>query len=269
MKKIAILTSRSDNASRRLAAIFHEGNRVRVSLVVTNREDVAEDDSPEGIAVRFFPREVWREDASAVATLFAENEIDIIVNDCFSEELPESISAAYAGHIVEASDDIEATAARIAAMLRCKAPEETRPQASEPPALPSSTPPPLPSVAEAWAQRLGVEIDSEEKSVDVEIVEGGSPVAPATPKAPEKVADKFGEPMPPTYLLWSVLAVVLCCLAPGVVALIFSAQVSGKYYQGDLEGSRRASRNAEIWIIISFVLGLLSATLYLPMMLIS
>ncbi|MDE6753773.1 MAG: CD225/dispanin family protein [Muribaculaceae bacterium] len=77
------------------------------------------------------------------------------------------------------------------------------------------------------------------------------------------------EPMPPTYLVWSIVMTVLCCLVPGIVAIIFSSQVSGRYYAGDIEGARRSSRNAEIWIIISFVLGVLSATLYLPIALIN
>ena len=75
--------------------------------------------------------------------------------------------------------------------------------------------------------------------------------------------------MPPTHLIWAILATVVCCLVPGVVAIIFSSQVNTRYFSGDVEGARRASRNAEIWIIVSFVLGLLSATLYLPIMLIS
>ncbi len=72
--------------------------------------------------------------------------------------------------------------------------------------------------------------------------------------------------MPPTYLVWSVLMTIFCCTIPGIVAIIFSAQVSSKFYQGDIEGSRRASRNAEIWIIISFVLGVITSTLWLPLM---
>ncbi len=77
------------------------------------------------------------------------------------------------------------------------------------------------------------------------------------------------EPMPPTYLVWSVIMTVLCCMIPGIVAIIFSSQVSTKYFSGDVEGAKRASRNAEIWIIVSFVLGVLSATLYLPIMMVS
>lgn len=76
-------------------------------------------------------------------------------------------------------------------------------------------------------------------------------------------------PLPKNYIVWSVLVTVLCCFVPGIVAIIFSSQVTSKYYSGDYEGARRASRNAEIWIIISFVLGVISSTLYLPFMLIS
>lgn len=78
-----------------------------------------------------------------------------------------------------------------------------------------------------------------------------------------------GEPMPPTYLVWSILCVLLCCFIPGLVAAYFSSRVSTKYYQGDIEGSKKASRMAEIWIIVSFVLGVLAATLYLPFMILS
>ncbi|MCH5232065.1 MAG: CD225/dispanin family protein [Muribaculaceae bacterium] len=77
------------------------------------------------------------------------------------------------------------------------------------------------------------------------------------------------EVMPPTYLIWSILTTVFCCFIPGIVAIIFSSQVSSKFYAGDIEGARKSSRLAEIWIIVSVVLGVLTATLYLPFMLIS
>lgn len=74
------------------------------------------------------------------------------------------------------------------------------------------------------------------------------------------------QPMPPTYLVWSVVMTILCCMIPGIVAIIYSAQVSSKFYQGDMEGARRASERAQIWIIVSFVLGVLCNTLYIPLM---
>lgn len=72
--------------------------------------------------------------------------------------------------------------------------------------------------------------------------------------------------MPPTYLAWSIVMTILCCFIPGIVAIIYSSQVSAKFYQGDLEGAHRASERAQIWIIVSFVLGVLSSTLYMPLM---
>lgn len=71
--------------------------------------------------------------------------------------------------------------------------------------------------------------------------------------------------MPQNYLLWSILATIFCCLPLGIVSIIFSAQVSGKYFAGDYEGARRASRYAQYWIIASIVVGVVTATLYIPL----
>ena len=56
-------------------------------------------------------------------------------------------------------------------------------------------------------------------------------------------------------------------MVPGIVAVFYSAQVSSRYHNGDIEGAKRASKAAEAWIIASFVLGLLSTTLQFPIML--
>lgn len=77
------------------------------------------------------------------------------------------------------------------------------------------------------------------------------------------------QPMPSTYLIWAILTTIFCCFIPGIVAIVFSSQVSSRYYAGDIEGAKKSSRNAEIWIIVSIVLGVLTATLYLPFLIIS
>lgn len=137
------------------------------------------------------------------------------------------------------------------------------------------TPPAIPqSVDDAWAETLGVpnNVPPVPQNFSSQVYPTGpantpSPAGPiGTTSASSSTSMAIpSEPMPPTYLVWSVIMTILCCTIPGIVAIIFSSKVSSKFYQGDIEGSRRASRNAEIWIIISFVLGVLSNTLYIPL----
>ena len=66
-------------------------------------------------------------------------------------------------------------------------------------------------------------------------------------------------PMPPTYLVWSILATVLCCLIPGIVAIIYSTRISSAYFSGDYDRAKRYSEMAEWWIMITIVAGLVWA----------
>lgn len=77
------------------------------------------------------------------------------------------------------------------------------------------------------------------------------------------------EPMPENYFVLSIVVTLLCCFIPGIIAVLFSSRVSNLYYQGNIEASQRASRNAQIWIIVSFCLGVLSTTLYLPYLIVA
>lgn len=110
-----------------------------------------------------------------------------------------------------------------------------------------------------WADRLGMEYtpptppppftpDNIEPSENPE--PSGNPGAPGSYySAPQ---------MPQNYLLWSILAAIFCCTVPAIVAIIYGSIVSTKYWSRDYEGARRASRTAEIWIIVSIVLGVIS-----------
>ena len=133
----------------------------------------------------------------------------------------------------------------------------------------SITPPAVPkSVDDAWAEALGVPNNVQEAPKAPEAPQppkGGAYSAALTPPLQGAGGPVPTLPMPPTYLAWSIVMTILCCTIPGIVAIIFSAQVSSRFHQGDIEGAKRASRNAEIWIIVSFVLGILSNTLYIPL----
>lgn len=161
-------------------------------------------------------------------------------------------------------------------------PEEERVTAVEvqTPGKPQVAPPPIPTPAEEWAETLGVRYDAgkimpppipgsqPEKSpeTDPSHIPSSHPGTSQNRYAAKGDPDDM-PPMPPTYLVWSVLMTVLCCLPAGVAAIIFSTQVSSKYYAGDIEGAKRASERAQIWIIVSFVLGILASTLYFPLLL--
>ena len=57
-------------------------------------------------------------------------------------------------------------------------------------------------------------------------------------------------PMPPTYLVWSILVTIFLCRIAGIVAIVYSTQVSSCYYAGNYEGAAHASRQARRWVRI-------------------
>jgi uncharacterized membrane protein YvbJ len=66
----------------------------------------------------------------------------------------------------------------------------------------------------------------------------------------------------PNYLVFAILATVLCCLPAGIPAIVYAAQVNGKLQAGDLTGAQSASNNAKMWCWISFGLGLCVVVIY-------
>ncbi len=155
----------------------------------------------------------------------------------------------------------------------------------------TATPPPMPP-AEEWARTLNIPYEPAQaaepaKSAQPSEGAGTTPHAmpePGFPRSqyqqpmpgygyrPTGVSDMTSgtdrPPMPPTNMVWAVICTVLCCFIPGIIAIIMSSRVSSRYYAGDFEGAKRASDATQWWIIASFVLGILSATLYIPLSLI-
>lgn len=66
---------------------------------------------------------------------------------------------------------------------------------------------------------------------------------------------------PPTYLALSIIATICCCLPLGIASIFFSGKVKPKWQLGDEAGARKASETAEILIILSITLSLLSLPL--------
>lgn len=63
-------------------------------------------------------------------------------------------------------------------------------------------------------------------------------------------------PKPDNWLIPAILATVFCgCWPLGVVAIIFAAQVDGKYHQGDYQGAQEAARKAKLFTLLAAILG--------------
>ncbi|MEH6658638.1 CD225/dispanin family protein [Leeuwenhoekiella marinoflava] len=67
---------------------------------------------------------------------------------------------------------------------------------------------------------------------------------------------------PKTWLVESILATVLCCLPFGIAGIVNAAKVESRFYAGDIEGAERASKEAKKWTIVSAVVALSFAFLY-------
>ena len=88
-----------------------------------------------------------------------------------------------------------------------------------------------------------------------------APPAPPTPYsapagAPAGAPAAAAGPKPDNYLVWTILATVLCCLPIGAVGIYFSTQVDKLWGQGDVAGAERQARNARTMAIIAAVVSI-------------
>lgn len=85
--------------------------------------------------------------------------------------------------------------------------------------------------------------------------------APSIPVQQLSVAQAPGVNVP-NYLVFAILATVLCCLPAGIPAIVYAAQVNGKLQAGDFAGAQAASKNAKMWCWISAGAGLAVGLIY-------
>ena len=275
MKNIAILVSGPGAATERIVKLFNEGNRLHTELVITDSTspELIETLGNESVEILQVPEEEWQSKTIELANLLKEREIKLLVLDNFNLAIPDEIMEAVDGELLRVTSPEQAPREVVNALeadLR-KGIEEINAAQEETPQDPTPE--------SEWAQALKIqftppkipttppEVPEQEKPAPQNDFGGGfkSYWQRGNYYQPENINN--GDPMPATYLIWSVLATIFCCFIPGIIAIIFSSMVSSKFYSGDVEGARRASRMAEIWIIVSVVLGVVAATLYLPFML--
>lgn len=272
MRRIAVFCSGAGDSAERLVSLFNEGNRIRVEVVVSCGDDSGLIERLAGCDVETvaIPRGMTAEDRHDMQELLSSKGIELVAFDGLDAHLVSELESSYPGRTISLTNPEDAPREVVAAFSRiddgCSA--EAEPAASEEGRL-SSDEPVVKSVDEEWAETLRMNFDESRLASTPPPVPGSSPspatYAPYSPyvnpvKAPER------EPMPSTWLVWAIIVTICCCTIPGIVAIIFSSQVATRYATGDYEGARRASRNAEIWIIVSFVVGLVSASIYLPIM---
>lgn len=82
------------------------------------------------------------------------------------------------------------------------------------------------------------------------------------PPATSADSDSQRPPMPPTYLVWSIVMTILCCLPFGIVAIVKSTKVESYYFQGLYAESLKASNDAKIWCIVAACAGLVFGVIF-------
>ena len=72
--------------------------------------------------------------------------------------------------------------------------------------------------------------------------------------------DVYNKPQrtpPNNYLALAILTTLFCCQVTGIISIIYASQVNSKFIAGDYLGAERASKNAQIWWVVSLIIGLL------------
>jgi uncharacterized BrkB/YihY/UPF0761 family membrane protein len=60
----------------------------------------------------------------------------------------------------------------------------------------------------------------------------------------------------PNHMLFAVLVTMFCFLPTGIIAIVNATQVNNKLAVGDIAGAQQASKNVQMWCLISVGLGL-------------
>ena len=290
--KIAILASGNGEKATYLHNFFKEGNRVTVDSLLTDNPEapITQRMQQEGIDVFYI---LPGQEGAGMAEILKGRDVELIVVDDFSGELPKELTEAFGNAIVYP------TSVGSAPLEVIQAGKKTMYSEPEPPTVEAVS-----DLEKEWSEALGTDaVNAENPETepassqtpppeysDNPAEEPAAEPEPAQPQAPrpfgysqpyqqpgpqynspfnpyqqQQARQQPQEPMPDTYLVWSVIITILCCLIPGIVAIVYSASVSSKYYAGDIEGAKRASRNAQIWCIVSILAGIIWATLYIPL----
>ena len=60
---------------------------------------------------------------------------------------------------------------------------------------------------------------------------------------------------PDNFLVWAILATILCCLPGGIVAIVYANKVDTAWNAGNYQEAEEAAKNARMWTFISAGVG--------------
>lgn len=245
MKRIAILTDSTAPVSEAVQEQMNAGNRYRVGKV---------------------PAELSTGDIDALADALRGEGIDLLIVENYSGQLP--VDFPFAVLKVAPGEDATTLTERI----RRECPDYSAEQRwadalGESFDHNSVTPPPAPGMQTPPPSPVSVQPQAPVYPQNPTMTEAPAFNSAFAGNRHEEQYPNQRPAMPDNYMLWSILAVVFCCFIPAIVALVFSMRVSSRYYAGDYAGAEKASRMAQIWIIVSIVAGIITNALYLPLML--
>lgn len=76
-------------------------------------------------------------------------------------------------------------------------------------------------------------------------------------------------PRPKTWLIWSILATLICCNLLGIVGIVNAIRVNSLYDQTQYEKAKQASKRAKTWTLITFGITGFFLLMFIIMMLIA
>ncbi len=67
---------------------------------------------------------------------------------------------------------------------------------------------------------------------------------------------------PDSWLVWSILATILCCLPFGIVGIVFASKVDGLWNSGQQQQAVAMAKKARTWTIVAIAAGVAGALIY-------
>ena len=69
---------------------------------------------------------------------------------------------------------------------------------------------------------------------------------------------QYAGPKPNSYMVWSILATLFCCIPLGIWCIVCSSKVNKAWQMGNFYQAKSESDKAKKWIIITAIVGLVA-----------